>query len=200
MDDRCTLLIGRLATLGSCLLAAEGALEAQPLHFAGERVVITVAGDRCSVTGEYHFRNPGPVPVQAALLYPFPVTPLQPMPDSILVEDVLGRSAIVPTAMDSAVAFPVRIPPSSTRIYRVSFLQRTPARRFEYILTTTRRWPWPVAHAEFSIVLPGDLTMRSCSLVPDTVIERSWGRTYRIERDQFVPEENLILRWERSSP
>lgn len=200
MSERRTLLFGRATGLALWLLAATSGLEAQPLHFAAERVVITVAGDRCSVTGEYHFRNAGPAPVQATLLYPFPLSPDEPLPDSVLVEDVLGRVAIVHTAMDAAILFPVRVPPSSTRIYRVSYRQPTPGRHFEYILTTTRRWPAPVAHAVFTIVLPADLTLRSCIPPPDSVTVNFGKRVYHIERRQFVSDRNLVFRWERSSP
>ena len=199
MSSRCTVLCARLAWLVLCLPASTAGLQAQPLHFAAERVVVTAAGQQCSVTGEYHMRNPGPAPVQVALVYPFPVSADQPLPDSVLVEDVLGRTPITHTVMDSAILFPVRIPPSSTRIYRVSYRQRTPRMRFEYILTTTRRWPLPVGDARFTIVIPDDLRLRSCVPQPDSVTVGSGRRVYHIERRQFVSDQNLVVRWERSS-
>ena len=183
-----------LATVGSVTLPA------QPLHFAAEKISISVDGGQCRLSGEYHFRNPGPTPVETGLFYPFAIRNDQPFPDSILVEDVLARGPITYSRLDSGVVFLVRVPPLSTRIYRVSFQQKTHKSRFEYILTTTRKWPKPVGWAEFVISLARDLMLYRINTPAKESVQNNGARMYRIQRTDFLSDQNLVIQWKKRSP
>ena len=190
----------RLLALCGVLAFSSFSSPGQPLHFARERISIVVENHQVQVTGDYHFRNPGRKPIQATVLYPFPIRSDQPFPDSIMVTDVLAREQTAFGKSDSALSFAVRIPPLSTRIYRVSFRQKTFAYRFEYILNTTRWWPAPVGLAEFFITLARDLSLQGISIPAEENVREDGSKIYHIRKTNFQTDQNLVVRWERRRP
>jgi hypothetical protein len=184
----------------SLLLALSDPLLAQPIHFAEEKIVFLVRPGEVRVTGDYHFRNPGQRAVQASVLYPFPLREDQPFPDSITVIDVLDRTPCPFGRLDSALSFTVHVPPLTTRIYRVSFRQKVFAFRFEYILSTTRRWSAPVGQAEFVITLAKDLTLESMSIPAEEYVQNQGSNAYIIKKTDFESDRNLVVRWKRRRP
>ena len=190
---RCLLVFLGTLTLHSGLIA-------QPLQFARERISFVVENYQVHVTGDYHFRNPGRTPIQATVLYPFPVRNDQPLPDSLIVMDVLAHEPTPFGKSDSALTFTVSVPPLSTRIYRVSFRQKVFRSRFEYILSTTRWWPAPIGHAEFFITLARDLTLKGISIPAEGNVQNDGSKRYHIKKMDFESDQNLVVEWERRHP
>lgn len=190
---RLLLLVGALSTITL-------SLPAQSLRFARESISIFVGGNEVLFAGEYHLRNPLRRSVQAALLYPFVISDDQPFPDSVTVTDVLARKPCPFGRLDSALSFTARVPPLSTRIYRVSFRQKVFASRFEYILSTTRRWSAPVGQAEFVITLAKDLALESLSIPAEELVQRQGSKVYIIKKTEFESDQNLVVRWKGRRP
>lgn len=181
-------------------------LHAQPLQFAREQIEVEVRGGECILNGTYYFRNNGHSPLRAALYYPFVITPELPFPDSIQITDRRSGQAVQFSSAANGIYFPVSIPPQDTAIYRVCYRQKTPSGKMEYILTSTQKWKRPLEAADFIIRIPPEYQLISLShafdrVVPDSTGEKDGQRmTYLIHKENFMPQTNLIIQWERRIP
>lgn len=196
-------------------------LHAQPLQFARERIEVEVLGEECTLTGTYYFCKTGPPirqpliveepdsassPFNITLYYPFVVTPELPFPDSIQVTDLRSGRPVQFIESDHGVYFPVSIPPRDTAIYRVRYRQKTPSAKMEYILTSTQKWNRPLQSADFIIRIPQQYQLISLSPAFDRAAPGSTGEKngpgmiYFIHRENFMPQSNLTIQWERKTP
>lgn len=183
----------------ACLLSAfSSAAEAQPIRFVRESLQFSLAVDSFSFSGVYYFDNPGPTPVDRSILYPFVLSGSPP--DSTSIVEVQSGKVIPVTAARSGVLFAAAIPPFSTKAYRIAFAQRAPNRSLEYILKTTAWWGQPLDRASLTIEMPENIAIKQISLKPDSVHSAGARTRYAIEREHFLPKENLIVRWERKKP
>lgn len=196
-------------------------LHAQPLQFARERIEVEVLGEACVLTGTYYFCETGPAarqplsverpdsanfPFNITLYYPFVVTPELPFPDSIQVTDLRSGRPVQFTQSARGVYFPVSVPPQDTAIYRVRYRQKTPSAKMEYILTSTQKWNRPLQSADFIIRIPQQYQLISLSPAFDRAAPGSTGEKnapgmiYFIHRENFMPQSNLTIQWERKTP
>ncbi len=196
-------------------------LHAQPLQFARERIEVEVLGEECILTGTYYFCTSGPTtkqplsakepdsansPFNIILYYPFVVTPELPFPDSIQVTDLRSGQVVQFIESDRGIYFPVSVPPQDTAIYRVRYRQKTPSAKMEYILTSTQKWNRPLKSADFIIRIPQEYQLASLSPSFDSFAPGATGeknarwKTYFIHRENFMPQSNLTIQWERRTP
>jgi hypothetical protein len=169
----------------------------QGIRFIQEEITIAVTDTVCTVHGDYHFWNPSSQPVDDfALVYPFPVSPEMLFPDSIIVTDRRTGQAVPYKHDDNSIAFRINVPSAEEVVYTVSYRQPVRARRFEYIMLTTRHWQHPLTLAEFEVHIPREWRLQYLSPDYDLLQETATERVYTICREDFLPDTNLIIQWE----
>lgn len=169
----------------------------QNLQFYREVITVEVAGAHCWLKGDYYFRNSSAKTITIPLYYPLIDTPALPFPDSITVEKIGNGSAIPFVRRGTGIDFRISIPAQDSAAYRVCYRQPTPANRMEYILRSTRQWRQPLEKGQFRIILPGTLRLTSVSLPMTRLREDGRHTVYGCLRRNFMPDENLIITWER---
>lgn len=168
---------------------------AQSLQFFGEKIEITVHDEHAEVRGEYHFKNNSNQTVQRTLFYPFEINEDLPYPDSISV--MHDEKAISFNLQNDGIGFSVTIPPENISVYEVFYSQKTPARKMEYILTTTQRWQKPLHFAEYILKMPLNLQLTYLSLTdPEWEIKDNY-KIYRIHKTNYMPTANFRVEWAR---
>ena len=110
---------------------------AQNLQFFRERSELDVRDTTCTVNGYYYFKNKSGKAINHTLYYPFVVNDFLPYPDSLSVRNYFNQRMIDFQKTKNAIRFPVSIPAKSIMAFKVTYRQKTPTRRMEYILTTT---------------------------------------------------------------
>lgn len=161
--------------------------------FHGEKIVVTVLGDRIRVSGDYHFRNPSAEAAELRLFYPFPVDSAHPFPDSTSVES--GGVSVPFRAGGRGVAFTAEVPAESVRTYRVRYEQRCDVPEGCYILTTTAAWPEPLAEADFEVIIPEPYALVDLSYEAEKTEGGDGTDVYRFRRVRFLPDRDLCVRW-----
>jgi hypothetical protein len=193
-------IVSALGLLTSLLIPAPLDAVAQSLQFAREEVSFAVFDSSCNVTADYTFRNISDLSIRQTLFYPLPVHQSQPFPDSLTVVDAATGAAVPYAASANGISFAITIAPRVERRYGVRFTQRTPLRSLEYILTTTRAWARPLDYAKFSVTMSSVSVLASSTFRPDRQTVGNGKRVYVIEKRQFMPDCDLVIRWERKSP
>lgn len=172
-------------------------LSSQNLQFFRERIELDVEDTTCTVNGYYYFKNESGKAVKLTLYYPFIINDSLPYPDSISVSNYFNQQTIGFQKTKDAIRFPVSIPAKSIMAYKVTYRQQTPARKMEYILTTTKFWGKPFQVAEYLVILPDSLGLTFSSL---RYFKKSFvnGQTHHyIRLENYLPGKNFIIKWER---
>jgi hypothetical protein len=164
--------------------------------FAGENVTITVAPPRVTVEGTYTFYNAGDAPEKLELTYPFPRGPGLGKPENISVRDGAGED--VPFSWKRHdIVFELTAPPQSEAAASVAYEQRCDGCEYTYILTSKRDWRRPIGKATFAVEVPPQLAPVESSYKLKDVPAREGVVRYELRRDDFYPDVDLVLRWER---
>ncbi|MFH2025276.1 MAG: hypothetical protein ABIK30_05545 [bacterium] len=162
--------------------------------FHSEKIVFEIHENYCRVSANYTFRNDFQKDIQRILYYPFPDNKNLPFPCSIMVTAENG-DLIEYKNNQNGITFPIRIPPNNTQCCTVIYEQATSDQFFEYILNTTMDWHFPLTSVEFIIVVPDNISIDDISL-SDYKITREDDKTrYRIYRENFRSDENLLIQW-----
>ncbi len=191
--NKLTLRIGHLAIL--MLLLWGSSLAGQSIQFYGEKVDILLQGDFARITGEYYFKNNTPLALTRSLYYPFVLGHDLPWPDSIAVYNVSDRKMITFREAEKGILFMITIPADSMVIYTVTYRQRTLHHRMEYFLTTTEHWDRPLSFVEYTIMIPKSYELTYLSIPPSEVDTDSNYQLYKIHRNNYIPETELIVEW-----
>jgi len=170
----------------------------QPLRFTQEKIRIEVREDSYRLDGSYVFENSGPAPVQRSLFYP--MSPTSTPPESLVVEDPDSRKQIAFVQGEQGFSFSLTVSPYRSQELRVVFVQRAPRHRLEYILRSTREWGRPLERAKYSVHIPPSCKLLHLSLHPDKIVQDADGTLYSVLRENFMPRQNLIVKWGRSTP
>ncbi len=171
-------------------------LGAQAILFPRERIEVTVTGDRAQVRGRYFFRNTGPQTVTRSVYYPFSFNYQLTWPEAIRVRNLSTQTNLSFARLEQGLQFRIIIPAKSEVEFEVVYQQRTPVQVLEYILTTTARWRRPLEQAEYIVTLGPGLKLNSLSLPYDYKQIRGDSTRYLITRRAFMPDSNLIVKWE----
>jgi hypothetical protein len=182
-------------TVACIALVFPASLEAQPIRFSKESLLITLADDAFSFSGLYFFDNPGPAMVRRALFYP--LVRSGSLPDSVNIVTSSGGHTVPFAAESSGISFTVEVPACSTEAYRITFHQRAPGGSLEYLLTTTAEWGRPLERMTITIRAPESVSVKRVSMKPDFVRTGRIGSTMTIDRQHFMPDRNLVVEWER---
>jgi hypothetical protein len=171
-------------------------LPGQSLQFYGEKIEICIQGEYAQVTGEYYFRNNTSRPLHQVMFYPFVINQDLSWPDSISVYQVSEKKSLSYREAKAGILFVLVVPADSMVIYKVSYRQRTPGRKMEYILTTTQKWGHPLVFAGYSVSLPEEYKLLDISLTPDSRQIINHKQIIKINRQNYLPTKNLNLFWE----
>lgn len=169
----------------------------QSVQFASENLTVSVLDSCCTLDGVYSFVNQGPVAARWSIYYPLLNTKALPFPDSISISDNATHDQLQFEKTGDGVLFALEVQPRHTRRIRIWYRQRTPARTFEYILTTTKAWGKPLELAEFHIIVPDSLRLISCSPAFDARERKGLRTIYHIKKTTFMPASNLAMTWKR---
>lgn len=178
------------------ILLSWESLPGQSLQFYGEKIEICIQGEYAQVSGEYYFRNNTSRPLRHTLYYPFVINQDLPWPDSISVYQVSEKKSISYREAKAGILFMLVVPPNSMDIYKVTYRQRTPGGKMEYILTTTQKWGHPLVFAEYNISLPEEYKLIDFSITPDSRQVINHEQIIKINRQNYLPTKNLKLYWE----
>jgi hypothetical protein len=183
-----------------CVLACSGLLigvyarsQTPAVVFEREHVRLFVSAKSLRVEGLYTFANAAPSECRQVLFYPFPVDSLHPREDYVLVR-VHGQ-VIPTTSRENGVVFGIRVPANGTLPVEVVYEQTCLDGTGCYILTSTATWEAPLEHASFEVHVPDSIVLDSMTYEADRVSRRGSVRVYEFARDDFMPDEDLCLRW-----
>lgn len=177
-----------------CLFLTQ--LPAQPVSFTRERIEVSIQNNLGWVRGTYYFKNLGPTDAWRNVIYPVSENFRLSKVLSASVFSLSEKNPINFSRLSSSLGFSLKIPGNNEQVFRVVYCQAAPDSIFEYILTTTKNWHHPLEHAEYVIVLGNGLRLKSLSLPYDYKHSRGDSTMYFITRDSFMPDSNLIIKWE----
>ena len=177
------------------ILSGTISVNAQSPKFLREIITITVHDDKCSLNGSYYFVNPGSQRTESLLFYPFVIDEDLLYPDSIRIFSPTLKKDLPYSKTDKGIFFKISLDPGDTSLYSVYYSQKTPVRRMEYILTTTRNWQRPLGSAEFLIKIPFNCELTFSSYEFDRVERGKVYTEYYVKNENFMPERDLKIKW-----
>lgn len=124
------------------------------------------------------------------MYYPFPVDAEHPYPEEIQVEGAEFRRK------PEGIVWRLQFAPGETRQVTVRYVQRCLEPEARYILTSTGRWGEPLARARFELSWPEGLQGVQSTYPGERRVSDGRVRV-SVERREFLPEEDLVLRWTR---
>lgn len=179
----------------SILLLSFGLCRGNIAEFKSEIVQINITAERAEVAGKYWVKAIK-APARVKILYPFPRDKyFFPNEVSVIYNDTQKLDMTI-NRDSQGVCFELILPDTNTVPFTVSYSQRLKGNEFRYILSTTKSWGKPLEMAEFIINIPISLKRQSISYQPDNVELDDSTLRYIIKREQFWPEQDLIITWE----
>lgn len=168
----------------------------QSINFKKEKIEISVKDNHCTLTGYYFFENNDLKDKTQTIYYPFVINNSLPYPDSIFVFDNSTLKTLPFRKLKEGIIFDINIPPGSITQIKVQYRQNLIDNYFEYILTTTQNWKKPLESAEFNILLPSSYLNPNISYSEDLTIQGTDYIAYTFTKINFMPDKNLIIKWE----
>jgi hypothetical protein len=165
--------------------------------FYRENINITVKDTIAEVEGYYYFFNNNVDDIKIALAYPFPSNEELKFPSALCVFDNTHKNKLPYRKREKSISFPVPISALDSTIVLINYTQACTNNNFEYILTSTKLWGKPLELAEFTIGIDSNLKLISHSYDFDSTYKDKDKIYYYFKRENFLPNENIYLRWER---
>ncbi|UCH78208.1 MAG: hypothetical protein JSU81_10870 [Candidatus Coatesbacteria bacterium] len=186
-------IIAALAAAVAVGAAAAGATA----QFRGEEVTITIAPPKVTVEGKYRFYNGDDEPCTLELKYPFARGPELGEPENVSVRDAAGEN--LPFSWKyHRITFEVVIPPQAEAEFSVLYEQPCRGCEYKYVLATTRNWQRPIAEATYAVDVPRQLApLEGSYRLEEVASSREGVVRYELRREDFYPDVDLVLRWER---
>ncbi len=183
--------------MGTCLIIIFIISLGQFPDFYREKINITVKDSIAVVEGYYYFFNNNVDDIKIALAYPFLVNDDLKFPCAIIVFDNTHKNKMPYRKREKSISFPMLISALDSTIILINYTQECTNRNFEYILTSTKYWGKPLELAEFTIEIDNSLKLISHSYDFDSTYQEYDKTYYYFKRENFFPDENIYLRWER---
>jgi hypothetical protein len=161
--------------------------QAPPIDFFKENVTIEVLNGRVKVTGSYIFRNLTDIGKRVKFYYPFPVDSNHHFPDTISIDRPYEKDS-------TGISFWLSLKPNGVDSFEITYEQLIDRPFFRYITTTTKVWKRPIKEANFTIVAPETLAV-SANYAFSEPVKIGENLHYFIPISNFLPEEDLIVRW-----
>lgn len=166
------------------------------ITFKKENITVNIiACDTFEVQGIYFFENRDSSSATIMIHYPFPLDDSWQYPNYISVVNLTTRKSIHFVEKKDGVNWYLSLPPFSVDSTKVIYRQRVFRQRGRYILTTTRDWKKPLEEAAFKVVVPENSTLTYWSFQSDSVSVKNGQMIYQAWKENFYPEEDLLLEW-----
>jgi len=159
------------------------------VEFYQEHVSITCHEEDAHIEGIYYLRNLTDGAITMTIQYPFPVNEYHPFPREIETDGL-------PFRQDSSnIYLSMALRPREEKSFRIFYRQFHNNKRITYILSTTQHWGQPIQRAEFIVSVPAGWNP-TLSLAPDRKEAKDGRVIYHILRNNFFPNEDLIIEWQ----
>ena len=166
------------------------------ISFYQEDLAIYVNDSTCTLKGHYFLKNNTKRDLSIPIYYPIAIDETQNYPDYILLRRSCGKE--IKYQKDSkGIGFSVNIPADSIISIYIEYEQYVYSNNFEYIVESTRSWGEALKKAKIEIHLPHKFRLLKTSFSYNKVKNRADGLIYIIERNNFYPDKNVIIEWER---
>ena len=165
--------------------------------FIREVIDVTISGDNSfRVTGTYHFT--GRPNTRYPIIYPFPIDMNHCKP--ITIELVQDSSSLSFTSNEEgdALRFRIRFDKDGRGAFTITYEQKTKEPFGTYILTSTEAWNKPLEHAVYRVTVFDSILLDHLNWSIDTVYQQSTNFVYALEREDIMPDRNLVFRWKKS--
>jgi hypothetical protein len=166
-------------------------------QFVREEISIRVHGSYCTLDGRYEFKNTQNDAALWPIFYPLLSTVAIPLADSIRIYDADTAEPLPFESGSNGVSFSIPMPPLGSKTIQITYRQRTPKERMEYILTTTKKWGKPLERATFRVIVPDSLRLTHISIPYDSLMKRGHDVEHLIRKKAFMPRSDLVVKWER---
>lgn len=170
------------------------------VDFVYEKIILEIEPRELTVTGLYRFQNRFPFEVTLPMLYRFPVDEYQDFPHEISTKSITAEGKqpleFAWRRNNNAIRLNVSTEGKSSAEMRVTYSQRLKGKQARYILTTTKAWGKPLKSADYQLVLSENLKISSISFPFDRTETVSGKRFYFSHKENFMPDVDLIIRWE----
>ena len=169
--------------------------KAGSFDFFKEKIIFRVGKEECRVIGYYYFKSNAPDSSVLNLIYPVSKNFHLPFPHFFKVTTCDNDEPVPYRIYENGILFQIHMPPYGFRTCSVEYHQKTPRNTMEYILTSTSRWKQPLQSADFIIEIPDDINLKTISLPQNGCQKEAEKTIYRINRQEFMPDSNLIIKW-----
>ncbi|MEW6684707.1 MAG: hypothetical protein AB1393_00690 [Candidatus Edwardsbacteria bacterium] len=168
------------------------------LEFLRERIYIKVSEGELCVEGKYYFFNSTNQKIKVPIFYPFAIDESHLFPYEIKVYEkgFWGNKTVPIQKEERGISWILQIEEKKTKQIHVCYSQKIRKKEARYILITTKTWGKPLKEAQFIIEIPTKFKEISISYLPDRVVRKKRISFYYIRRDNFMPDRDLIIRWE----
>ena len=170
-------------------------LFSQNLIFYKERIEIHIKKNGCFLKGRYYFKNTSELSVDKTIYYPISKKHNLSKPDSLAVFDLTKGKIITYSKYLDGISFNLQVPKNEQVVFEVTYFQKAPKQKMEYILTTTKKWHRPLEQAEFIIKINSGLILKFLSMKYDYKKITVNDISYLISRFSFMPNSNLLIQW-----
>ena len=172
-------------------------VHSQRLDFFREDLTFQIDSTYFTVSGQYYFRNNTSSQQRNLISYPLPR-----LTDGSLFDTIMVFSEENPATplelhfQDTLVSFSIGVEPGSEKQITIFYSQRHNGNYAKYILTTTKYWGKPLQLAEFKLVVPEYINIKSCFEPPDKISVFDDTSIYRWTRRNFMPAKDFEIRFE----
>lgn len=169
------------------------------ISFKRERIEASIiACDAFEIKGTYFFENSDSVKHGTSIYYPFPVDSIHTFPYSIELQRSDGKIDSSYVVAEKGIRWRMSVDARAIDSITVTYRQKIRSGQGRYILTTTKYWGKPLEHAAFTVAVPEGITLSYWSFSSDTLYERNGMLVYGAERTSFLPQQDMLMRWECS--
>ncbi len=182
----------RVLLLFAAIIAGHVA-RAQELEFFREDLSFTLQEDQFIVDGLYCFRNNSREEIRKMLFYPFPDTEYYGEISFLSIHVAGDTVSMVSRVTDHGSLFKLILPPGEEAMYRITYHQQLVPHEARYILTSTQEWGNPLEEANYTLLVPKELSVASFSIDPDATEEGPGHYKFVWSRKDFMPQIDFIF-------
>ena len=169
-------------------------LSGNNVSFHEEYLDIFIKDTTCVLRGKYYLKNATGHNINFPIYYPIAIDTIQYYPESIKIQNHKGQP-IKHSHKAKGVNFSIPLPADTIIFIEIEYKQRIVQNQFEYIVKSTRSWGKPLQYARVNIHVPKRYKLTSTSFSYNDVIKDENELIYVIERENFFPEKNIIIKW-----
>lgn len=164
------------------------------LHFTEEDLSFGIADSVFSVSGIYYFSTE--YPGKYSILYPFPEDELHGDPYDIKVLDMQKGEEITFKSLKNTRSIRFVVKADEDTPVLITYKQRLYSNIARYILLSTHSWQESLGRVEYKLEIPENITINYFSIEPDSHIEMDRYRLYLWQREDFMPNCDLLFEFE----